>query len=296
LIIGPYDHAGTRTPRREVGGLTFAEKSLLDMNKLHREWYDWTLKTGSKPEFLKKRVAYYVVGEGGEDWKYADSLDTIASEKRTLYLASNDGRANDVFQSGTMNQTKRAKSQPDRYIYDPLDLRPAELEKNEIPNYLTDQSRALNLFGNGLVYHTEPFAEATEITGNLKFSAWIAMDVPDTDFAVDIFEILPDGGSVFLTGTQMRARYRESAYAEKLVKTGQINRYDFDAFTFFSRRISKGSRLRLIISSPNSPSTQKNYNSGGTVAAESKKDARTAHITLYHDAEHPSFLELPVVK
>jgi hypothetical protein len=41
---------------------------------------------------------------------------------------------------------------------------------------------------------------------------------------------------------------------------------------------------------------QKNYNSGGVVAEESGKDARTAHVTLYHDAEHPSCLELPVVK
>jgi hypothetical protein len=31
------------------------------------------------------------------------------------------------------------------------------------------------------------------------------------------------------------------------------------------------------------------------VAQESAKDARTAHVTLYHDAEHPSYLEIPVV-
>jgi hypothetical protein len=40
---------------------------------------------------------------------------------------------------------------------------------------------------------------------------------------------------------------------------------------------------------------QKNYNSGGVVAGESGQDARTAHVTLYHDPEHPSYLELPVV-
>jgi hypothetical protein len=34
----------------------------------------------------------------------------------------------------------------------------------------------------------------------------------------------------------------------------------------------------------------------GVVAAESGKDARTAHITLYHDAQRPSALEIPVVK
>jgi hypothetical protein len=35
---------------------------------------------------------------------------------------------------------------------------------------------------------------------------------------------------------------------------------------------------------------------GRAVAAESGKDARTAHVTLYHDAEHPSCLELPWAK
>jgi len=296
IIIGPYDHPGTRTPKREVGGLTFGEKSLLDMNTLHREWYDWTMKDGKKPEFLKKRVAYYVVGGGAEDWKYADSLDAISNEKRVLYLDSKNGEATDVFHSGDMTTGRPAAAGTDKYIYDPLDLRPAELEKDDNPNYLNDESQALNLFGNGLVYHSEPFAEATEISGFLKFSAWIAMDVPDTDFSVDVYEILPNGQSVYLTGDQMRARYRETPYAEKLIKPGEIDRYDFTGFTFFSRRVAKGSRLRLIFKCANSPSTQKNYNSGGVVAAESKKDARTAHITLYHDAEHPSSLELPIVK
>jgi len=55
LIIGPWDHAGTRTPRREVGGLKFGEASVLDLNKLHTDWYDWTMKSGKKPEFLKKK-------------------------------------------------------------------------------------------------------------------------------------------------------------------------------------------------------------------------------------------------
>jgi hypothetical protein len=32
------------------------------------------------------------------------------------------------------------------------------------------------------------------------------------------------------------------------------------------------------------------------VAAETAKDAKTAHISLVHEAEHPSALELPIVK
>jgi predicted acyl esterase len=146
------------------------------------------------------------------------------------------------------------------------------------------------------VYHSEPFAEATEVTGFAKLTLWLKMDVPDSDLEADLFEILPDGGSVSLTNATMRARYRKSLREAKPVPTGATEKYVFDNFTFFSRRIGKGSRLRLIVESINSTGAEKNYNSGGVVAAETAKDAKTAHITLVHDAEHPSALELPIVK
>jgi putative CocE/NonD family hydrolase len=253
------------------------------------------MKDGRKPDFLKKRVAYYVVGPGAECWKYADDLEAIASEKRLMYLHSN-GTANDAFSSGTLGQGRPLKEIPDHYTYDPLDTRPAEVEREAVEHTLIDQRAALNLFGNGVVYHSEPFAEATEISGYAKFTCWMAMDVPDTDFQVTIFEIMPDGTSVLLTQDLMRARYRESLRQEKLVKPGEINRFEFKSFNWFSRRVSKGSRLRLLLKSPNSYALQKNYNSGGVVADESAKDARTAHITVYHDAQHPSVIELPVVR
>jgi putative CocE/NonD family hydrolase len=294
LIVGPWDHPGTRTPKKDVGGLTFGDASLLDMNKLHTDWYDWTLKDGAKPEFLKKRVAYYVMA--ADEWKYADTLESISNSTRTLYLDSDSGRANDVTNSGRMSESQSNGAQPDRYVYDPLDLRPAELEKEEIKNFITDQRYALNLYGNGVVYHSEPFAVDTEISGFVKLTSWIAIDVPDTDFAASLYEILPDGNSVQLTSDNIRARYRESLSQEKLVKPGEINQYVFDGFTFFSRRIAKGSRLRLVLNCPNTIYLEKNYNGGGVVAVETAKDARTAHITVYHDAAHPSRLELPVVQ
>jgi len=50
-----------------------------------------------------------------------------------------------------------------------------------------------------------------------------------------------------------------------------------------------------LITCPNSIYLEKNYNTGGRVEAESGKDARVAHITVYHDKDHPSALELPIV-
>jgi uncharacterized protein len=295
LIIGPWDHAGTRTPRREVGGLKFGEASVLDLNKLHTEWYDWVMKNGTKPEFLEKRVAYYVVGEGAENWKYADNLEAISNEKRAFYLGSN-GSAENVYQSGWLGENSGASGGAgDKWTYDPLDTRPGDAEPQDEAG-LISQWAVLNTFGNGAIYHSKPFAEATEVTGFLKLTLWLTMDVPDTDLEVSVYEILPGGGSVYLTGALMRARYRESLRQEKMVTPGKPEKYVFDNFTFFSRRIQKGSVLRLFVHCLNTPGMEKNYNSRGVVALEMGKDARTAHVTLLHDAEHASLLEVPVVK
>jgi hypothetical protein len=293
LIIGPWDHAGTRTPKTEMGGLKFAQVSALDLNKLHDEWYAWTMKAGPRPEFLKKRVAYYVMG--AETWKYADTLESISSATLKLYLGSS-GSASDIFHSGTLSASAAGSAAADSWTYDPLDNRPGDAEPAENPSYLTSQAGLTNLYGQDVVYQSDPFPEATEVSGFPKLTLWLTMDVLDTDIGVTLYEILADGSSIQLTSATMRTRYRESLRQEKLVTAGKPEKYAFDNFTFFSRQVGKGSRLRLVIGSVNTPSSEKNYNSGGVVATETGKDARTAHVQLLHDSEHPSALELPIVK
>jgi uncharacterized protein len=297
LIIGPWDHPGTRTPQADVGGLKFGAASLLDMNKLHKNWYDWTMKSGGKPEFLKDRVAYYVLGAGAEDWRYAESLDAVTAESRPLYLASPDGHANDVFASGALNAAKSGgAAKADRYIYDPLDTSSAKVDAVEVPNMLTDQRWILQQSGKVLIYHTAAFEKDIDIAGFFKLSAWIALDQPDTDFHVAVFEIQPDGTNVFLSDDMLRARYRSGDRVAKPVAAGAVERYDFDRFTFVARRIQAGSRLRLVIAPMNSIFSEKNYNSGGVVAEETGKDARTVTVSLYHDAQHASALFVPIAK
>jgi len=294
LLIGPWDHAGTRTPTNEVGGLVFDKASMLDLNELHKEWYDWTMKGGKKPAFLEKHVAYYATGV--EQWKFADGLESIPVKPMRLYLSAPDGYGRDVFHSGKLDQEKPGRLSPAKYVYDPLDLRGAELEKEQVPNYLTDQRDVMNLFGSGLVFHSKPLESETEITGFLKFVAWITLDVPDTDFGVAVYEIKPDGSSILLAQDFMRARYRVSVRKEQLVKPGEPNGYEFSSFRFISRRLAKGSRLRLVFGTPNSIHLEKNYNSGGEVAAESRAQAKVAHVELHQDQDHPSWLEIPVVQ
>jgi uncharacterized protein len=303
LIIGPWDHDGTRTPVKQFCGLEFGDSSVVDMNELHRQWYDWVLKGSAKPEFLKGSVAYYVIGK--DTWKYASSLDEIGRNKKLLYLRSGPSGANDVFHSGDLSESSPADELPDHYVYNPLDTPDADFMRLRPPDsgkigldegYLdaTDQAVAVDLRGNGLVYHTAPFAKDTEIAGQLKLHLWLALNVLDTDFQAKLYEITPTGASIQVAFDQIRARYRESRTSEKLVTPGEINEYVFERFMWISRVIHRGSRLRLVVRCPNDLHIEKNYNSGKPVAEETGADAVTAKVTLYHDPEHPSRIELPL--
>ena len=292
LVIGPWDHAGTRTPQAEFGGLKFAPASLVDLPKLHLDWYAWTMQGGPKPEFLKAAVAYYVMG--AEEWRYAPSLEAVTAESRPMYLASRSN-ANDVFASGSLEAAKvEGASGPDHYVYDPRDVSIAATEAEVAGDSLVDQKIVFASRGRQLVYHTAPFEKGTEISGYFRLSAWIAIDQPDTDFVASVYEIGADGSSILLSNDFLRARYRESARQQKLVATREPLQYDFDKFTFVSRQVKAGSRLRLVLGPINSMSVEKNYNTGGVVAAESVKDARTVAVKLFHDARHPSALCVPI--
>jgi predicted acyl esterase len=139
------------------------------------------------------------------------------------------------------------------------------------------------LRGKQLVYHSAPFDSDTEISGVFRLSAWIAIDQPDTDFSVILYEIREDGSSILLASDTLAARYRESAREPTLVRTRSPLRYDFARFNFLSQEVKKGSRLRLIIGPVNSIYREKNYNSGAVVQSESMADARPVTVTLYHD-------------
>jgi len=294
LIIGPWDHAGTRTPKKEVGGLTFGDSCLLDMNELHRQWYNYTLKDSAKPAFLKNKVAYYITNK--DKWKYAASLEDIGRDKQTFFLNSANNNESDILHSAFLQISLPLTNNPCEYVYNPLDKSYGLLEMNPSDNYLTDQTYAYNLGNKGVVYHSAAFEKETETSGFFELNAYIETDVKDVDIRADIYEIKTDGTSILLTSNTIRARYNESTEHEKLLTPGEITLFHFNKFSFISRVIEKGSRLRLIISSPNSINLQKNYCSAGVIVNETAKDAHTAHVKIYNDSKHPGILFMPVVK
>jgi uncharacterized protein len=291
LVIGPWGHLEVRQPKAEFYGIKVGQASVIDMNKLHRDWYAFVMENGPKPELLKDKVTYYVMV--ADKWRHAPSLEAVTARHQTLYLQSTRN-ASSVFNAGSLASKPAESAEPDQYVYDPRDLSVLKLEATLTQSHLTDQTMIIAAEGGKLIYHSEPFAEDTEVSGFFQFVAWIAIDQPDTDFMVSIYDIGADGSSMFLTEQQQRARYRDGLRIEKLINTKEPLRYDFDRFFFVSRVVRKGHRLRLVIRPNHTLNWQKNYNSGKPVADETMSDARTVTVRLYHHAAYASALTVPI--
>jgi putative CocE/NonD family hydrolase len=271
--------------------LTFGPASLVDLPQLHLDWYRYTMESGPKPEFLRKPVAYYVTG--AERWRYAETLEAVTAESKPYFLDSSGDNARSTFAAGSIGPAHAGHGAADHYRYDPRDLSLAKIESESNLDSALDREVALANTAQ-VVYVSAPFDEDRELSGFFRLEAWISLDQPDTDFAVTVSEISPNGTVTPLTTDILRARYRESARSQKLVTTKEPLRYDFRRFTFASRLVRKGCRLELVLSAANSISTQKNYNSGGVVADETMQDAHPVRVEIYHDAKHPSALFVPL--
>ena len=297
LIIGPWDHAGTRTPTDEVGGVKFGQRAVVDLNDLHRQWYDWTMKNGAEAG-VPEKSGCLLFDRGGNsgangEWKYADSYDNLIANPKTFYLDSKNGDANGVFRSGALAETKPNEG-ADKFVNDPLDTRRGEETEGVEPNDKTagiDQRFALCIGNDGLVYHTDPLPKETPLIGcptlPFGFRSTHRISICRRTFTkFSPTERASRFGATF-AGCVIAIRCAKP----RLVKPGEIVKCDFDPGLFVARRLMKGSRLRLVVYRRIRSFGRKTTTREASLPTKQRKDARTAHVKIYHDAKHASAIE-----
>jgi uncharacterized protein len=290
LVIGPWDHGGTQRPTKTIMGLPIPDAAVLDMPSFQADWDDWILGRGGKPEFFRDKVAYFMLG--ANEWRYAPSLPAASSgTDATFCLSDAEGTPLDVVHSGELVQTAPRVQPPTIIVSDPHELPELSVAQYVPDEDLTSQFRDFQK--RAIVFHSEPLAHDMEVAGHMRLRLVTEANTPDFDLWAQVLMVLPDGSTIRLGEDIRRARFRDGPFTEELLKPGQVAGIPFE-FYWMARRIPAGARLRLTIAPLNSPSYQKNYNTGGRIGYEKIEDARVATIKVLHDAPHPSCLFMPL--
>ena len=290
LLIGPWDHMGTQQPDKTINGLPIPPSAIVDMGKLHADWYDWVLGRGQRPALLRDRVTYYMMG--ADEWRSAHTLEGASSGKDlSLFLQSPQGTPKNLSAPGTLSASRPDKEPPAEIVSDPRTLPELEVADALEDENLLSQFRAKQK--NAQVFQSAPLTRDTEIAGRMHLNLLIQSDAPDFDLWAQVQLVKADGSAVTLGQDIRRARFRNDFFKQELLEPGQVVTMPFE-FNWLAWRLPAGARLRLVVMPLNSPNYQKNYNTGGRIGYEDPKEARVAHIRLFHDASRTSVLLIPL--
>ncbi|MBI4641466.1 MAG: CocE/NonD family hydrolase, partial [Candidatus Tectomicrobia bacterium] len=185
---------------------------------------------------------------------------------------------------------------PDRVTYDPRDPTPTRggglcCYVPALPIGAFDQ-RMVEARDDVLCYTTPELKEDVEVTGPIIVKLYAASSASDTDFTAKLVDVRPDGYARNLTDGIIRARYRESTARQKLIESEQIYEYTIDIWAT-SNIFKRGHKIRVEISSSNFPRFDRNPNTGHPFGVNT--ELKTARQTIFHSADHPSHIVLPIV-
>ena len=131
------------------------------------------------------------------------------------------------------------------------------------------------------------------MTGFVRAVLNVSSDAKDTDFAVKLVDVAPDGTAYILGDTIQRARYRDGYDKPRMMTPGAVQAIRPTPITT-SNTFLPGHRIRVEITSSNFPKFTRNLNTGGN--NESDTAFIVARNAIHHAAGEESYIELPVVK
>ena len=289
IVIGAWGHGSTQ----KTGDIDFGAPAHVNELALQLRWYDYWLKGIDNGLAGEPPVKLFLMGRN--EWVLENEYPLARTEYRPLYFASN-GSANTDRGDGRLTWTKpNGSSAPDRFRYDPNDPVPSVGGNNccgtPTPAGPRDQ-RTIERRRDVLVYTSDPLEQELEVTGPVKVVLHASSDAVDTDFVAKLVDVYPDGTSYNMAEGILRARYRDSAASPAPLTPGKVYRFEID-LVGTSVAFVKGHRIRVHVTSSHFPQFDRNPNTGARFGTT--KDVRVAEQTIFHDAEHPSHVVLPVI-
>jgi len=266
LVVGPWAHAWTP---RLPGGFqprNFRIESLAPSV----QWFDQFLcAPGAR---LKEFPSVRLFVMGANAWRDEIAWPLARAVPTSYYL--HRGRS-------LATEPPRSDEEPDTYFYDPQHPVPTSGGAMLGPLAGVMQQNDVESRDDVLVYTTPPLERDLEVTGPLRLILYVSTSATNTDFTGKLVDVYPDGTAYNVSDGILRQPYG-AARAQIEVDLASTS------LLFF-----RGHRIRLEVSSSNFPRFDRNPNTGGDVASETRPIA--ARQKVYHGPDAKSRLILPVV-
>lgn len=290
LLMGPWVHGGTgfaNVGSSNQGELNFPLAK--DWNdSLARMFFDFHMRGLPNGWDQTPKIQYYQIGE--ESWRNAA---TWVNEMYFPFYLREDSSISPF--PGPTNAS------PHSFSYDPNDPSPTvggrtlSLGLDQGPY---DQGPVVESRGDVLIYEFDAAGIDLNVHGVVEIHLMVSSDRKDTDIAVRLTDVYPDGRSILVSDDIQRMRFRNGYTVNDtaMMTTGTVYPITIElenmAYTFRG-----GHKLRLVISGSNYPRYNRNMNTGEEMYPNNHVDTlvnpQIATSSIHFD-NNGSYLNLPL--
>jgi hypothetical protein len=276
-------HGVGSTGKTTSGEREFGSSAAIDYDEVVLRWMDHYLKGVDNGVDREKPVRYFVMG--ANQWRHSDVWPP-PSRPTTFFLAKPA--------AGERIATLVGNTAKDRESFSAFVSDPAHPVVNEYDSSGAHDYRKLADRVDVLTFDSPVLEKETEVTGPIHARIFASCDCRDFDLWVRLEDVSPDGTAFNLMSPGLdvlRASYRDLARGRQWLDPGQI--YELDLTNLITSNVFlKGHRIRVQISGSFYPNFSRNLQSGKSEV--SSAEVKAAKIVIYHDAEHPSQILLPM--
>lgn len=288
LILTPWFHMPW-SPL--VGEIDFGEKAKNRVDEWQIKWFNRWLK-GDERNWDLEPVQYFVTGEN--EWHTTFVWSIPNQVKKTLYLYS-ENRSNSINGDGKLiDKVPTGGSDKDMYVYHPSISVPA-IGGRSGPDPVQTPMGACNqlpieIRNDVLVYTSDILKEDLVVTGEIKAKLYISTTVEDTDFAIKLTDVYPDGRSINVAEGLLRLSARNGIHNRLPVIPDKVYFIEISAGSI-AHRFKKGHAIRMDITSSMFPIYDRNSNQFIPIHEATELSFKTATQSVYHSKDYPSRIE-----
>lgn len=282
ILIGPWSHS-------EIGSLEQLELSYPaaqhESSLEALRFFDYYMRGIENGWPGRAPIRFFQTNE--DTWELCDEWPPEGVASRTLHLHE-DGSL-----EVTMPQSSSAVAE---YVSDPSDPVYSvcgALLNSEYGNQGPADLSSLEGRQDVLVFTTGVLSVPMRIAGNATAELWIECDAVDTDVALRLTQVYPDGRSMWLVDAVRRASLRNGFRVKEPLEQGTVYSIPVE-FPPFAATIPAGHRLRLLVMPSNYDMFDVNMQDGSDFSDEEGATATIASVTLHMNSQYPSRLNLPL--
>jgi putative CocE/NonD family hydrolase len=283
LLIGPYDDGVMQHgPLANLQGYQIDPAALIDLRELRYQWFDSVLKNGTKPDLLKGRVNYEVMG--ANEWRHAASLEGMANGSLRFYL--------DVAPNRDAPRLVPHQTSGSAFLGQVINLADRSDANWTAPSGIISKDPKAH---NAVTFVSDPLTQPVESAGLFTARLDFTSNKMDMDLNIALYELLSTGEylELFIPAYEFRASYVRDRVHRHLLKAGERQQLLIRSERLTSRRLQTGSRLIMVLGVNKRADREVNYGTGADVSEESISDGRIPLKIRWYNS---SYIDIPVRK